>query len=188
MKRIIAILIFFSITSYSFSQIFRFEYPDRNIMINKDGSYNSYLFIDTLHFENEGVIRSRHDGHEYLFSDSCDIKEVKDYRNIIQENNVYIYQPNYFDFLIPEFNRDYFLNVILRKLSDDYLIMLQNDYITDNFIRRKFVKKPTGYYLCVVKGYVYNYLTYKRSADIYSYPLIFPDDNAFYKIVIPYWK
>ena len=66
--------------------------------------------------------------------------------------------------------------------------MLQNDYITDNFIRRKFVKKPTGYDLCVVKGYVYNYLTYKRSADIYSYPLIFPDDNAFYKIVIPYWK
>ena len=59
-------------------------------MINKDGSYNAYLFIDTLHFENEGVIISRHDGHYYLFSDSSEIRNVKNYDNIIRENNVYI--------------------------------------------------------------------------------------------------
>ena len=188
MKRLIVLFFSLCIALYSSSQIFRFEYPDRYILVNKDGSFNSYLFIDTLHFENEGVILSRHDGHEYLFSDSCDIHKVKDYRNIIQENNVYIYQPNYFDFLISELDTNYFVNVILDKLSDDYLIKLQNDYKTKDFIRRRFLEKPSGYYLCIVKGYVYNYLTYMISADIYHHPLTFPDENAFYKIVIPYWR
>ena len=51
----------------------------------------------------------------------------------------------------------------------------------------KFKEKPAGYYLCIIKGYVYNYLTYVCSADVYETPLKFPDDNAFYKLVIPFW-
>ena len=51
----------------------------------------------------------------------------------------------------------------------------------------RFIEKPAGYYLCLVKGNVYNHLTYVRSADVYETPLKFPDDNAFYKLVIPFW-
>ena len=93
-----------------------FKNVESNIMINKDGSYNAYLFIDTLHFENEGVILSRHDGHYYLFSDSSEIRNVKNYNNIIRENNVYIYQPDFIDYLTKSFNSEYLFNLIQQYL------------------------------------------------------------------------
>ena len=51
----------------------------------------------------------------------------------------------------------------------------------------KFEKKPTGYYLCLVKGSIFNYMTYIKSADVYNHPIKYPDDNAFYKLLIPFW-
>lgn len=163
------------------------EFKKDNPMINKDGSYNSYLFVDTLHFENEGLILSRHDGHYYLFSDSSEIHNVKNFNNIIRENNVYIYQPDFIDYLCISFSSDYLWNLILRMHDPGSIIYPETEYKTKHYFKMKFKKKPTGYYLCLVKGSVYNYLTYVRSADVYNHPLKFPDDNAFYKLVIPYW-
>ena len=156
-------------------------------MINKDGSYNSYIFIDTLHFENEGVILSRHDGHYYLFSDSSEIRNVKNYNNIIRENNVYIYEPDFIGYIILFFNSEYFFNVILRMPDPGGKIYPETDFKTNHYFKMKFKEKPAGYYLWLVKGDVYNHLTYVWSADVYETPLKFPDDNAFYKLVIPFW-
>ena len=190
MKKLIALIISLCISSYLFAQnkigVFD-EYKKDNPMINKDGSYNSYLFIDTLHFENEGVILSRHDGHYYLFCDSSEIRKVKNYNNIIRENNVYIYEPDFIGYFFLFLNSEYFYNVILRMPDPGGKIYPETDYKTKHYFIKKFIEKPAGYYLCLVKGNVYNHLTYVRSADVYETPLKFPDDNAFYKLVIPFW-
>ena len=189
MKKIAALFISLCITSCLFAQknIHTFKNVESNIMINKDGSYNAYLFIDTLHFENEGVILSRHDGHMYLVSDSCEISEIKNIKKIIGKDNVYIYEPDFISFLTLCLDNNYFMNVILKMPDPGNLIYPTTDYKTNNYSKMKFKKKPTGYYLCLVNGYIYNYLTYITSADVYNFPLKFPDDNAFYKLVIPYW-
>ena len=95
MKKLTIMFIFLSIASCLFAQknIHTFKNVESNIMINKDGSYNAYLFIDTLHFENEGVILSRHDGHMYLISDGSEISKIKNIKKIIGKDDVYIYEP-----------------------------------------------------------------------------------------------
>ena len=67
------------------------------------------------------------------------------------------------------------------------LIYPDIDYKTKHYRKMKFEKKPKGYYLCLVKGYIYNYLTYIKSSDVYNHPIKFPDDKAFYKLLIPFW-
>lgn len=190
MKKLTAFIISLCISLNLFAQnkigIFD-EYKKDNPMINKDGSYNSYLFIDTLHFENEGVILSRHDGHYYFFSDSSEIRNVKNYNNIIRENNVYIYEPDFIDHFFLFLNSEYFFNAILRMPDPGGKIYPETDYKTKHYYKMKFKEKPAGYYLCIIKGYVYNYLTYVSSADVYETPLKFPDGNAFYKLLIPFW-
>lgn len=190
MKNLTAFIISLCISSYLFAQnkigVFD-EYKKDNPMINKDGSYNSYLFIDTLFFENESVLLSRHDGHYYLFSDSSEIRNVKNYNNIIRENNVYIYEPDFIGFIFLFLNSEYLFNLTLRMPDPGGKIYPEADYKTKHYFKMKFKEKPTGYYLCLVNGYIYNYLTYIKSADVYEFPLIFPDDNAFYKLVIPFW-
>lgn len=190
MKQIIAIMVSLCISSFAYSQkkihVFD-EYKKDNPMINQDGSNNFYLFIDTLHFENEGVILNRHDDHEYLFSDSSEIHNVKNFNKIIRENNVYIYEPDLLIYLTYYFNSQYFLNLILRMYNPESLGYPKIDYKTKHYYKMKFKEKPAGYYLCLVKGSIYNYLTYIRSADVYDKPLKFPDENAFYKLVFPYW-
>ena len=88
MKKFTALIISLCIASCLFSQnkirVFD-ENKKPNCMVNKDGSYNAYLFIDTLYFENESVVLSRHDGHYYLFSDSSEVSNAKNYNNIIRE-------------------------------------------------------------------------------------------------------
>ncbi len=190
MKKYKAFIISLCMVSCLFSQnmirVFD-ENKKPNYMINKDGSYNSYLFIDTLYFENESVIKSRHDGHDYLFSDSSEILNVKNYNNIIKEDNVYIYEPLFIYDLCTLFNRDYFLYLLLRMPDPGSMIYPDIDYKTKHYFKMKFEKPPTGYYLCLVKGYIYNYLTYIKSADVYNHPIKFPDNKAFYKLLIPFW-
>ena len=190
MKKFTALIISLCIASCLFSQnkirVFD-ENKKPNCMVNKDGSYNAYLFIDTLYFENESVVLSRHDGHYYLFSDSSEVSDAKNYNNIIRENNVYIYEPLFINDLCISFYSEYFLNLLLRMPDPGSLIYPDIDYKTKHYFKMKFEKKPTGYYLCLVKGYVYNYLTYIKSLDVYNHPMKFPDDNAFYKLLIPFW-
>ena len=178
------------ITSCLFSQnkirVFD-EFKKPNCMIDKDGSYNSYLFIDTLYFKNESMIKSRHDGHNYLFSDSSEVSNIKNYNNIIRENNVYIYEPLFIYDLCTYLYSEYFLNLLLRMHDPESLIYPDIDYKTKHYFKMKFEKKPMGYYLCLVKGYIYNYLTYIKSSDVYNHPIKFPDDKAFYKLLIPFW-
>ena len=190
MKKYTALFISICIASSLFSQnkirVFD-EYKNPNCMINKDGSYNSYLLLDTLFFENESMILSRHDGHNYLFSDSSEVSNVKNYNHLIREDNVYIYEPLLIYDLCTLFNREHFLNLLLRMPDPGNLIYPEIDYKTKHYFKMKFKKKPTGYYLCLVKGYIYNYLTYTKSADVYNHPIKFPDDKAFYKLLIPFW-
>ncbi len=190
MKKLTAFIISLCISSYLFAQnrigVFD-EYRKDNPMINKDGSYNFYPFIDTLYFENESVLLSRHDGHYYLFSDSSEIRNVKNYNNIIRENNVYIYEPDFIFYITLFCNSYYFFNVIPRMSDPGGKIYPETDYKTKHYYKMKFKEKPAGYYLSLVKGDVYNDLTYVRSFDIYETPLKFPYDNAFYKLVTPFW-
>ena len=100
---------------------------------------------------------------------------------------MYIYEPDFIGYIFLFLNSDYFFNVILRMPDPEGKIYPETDYKTKHYFKMKFKEKPTGYYLCLVNGYIYNYLTYITSADVYNFPLKFPDDNAFYKLVIPYW-
>ena len=137
MKKLTAFILSLCIVSCLFAQnkirVFD-EFKKDNPMINKDGSYNSYLFIDTLYFENEYVLLSRHDGHYYLFSDSNETHNVKNFHNIIRENIVYIYQPDFIDYLCIYFSSDYLWNLILRMHDPGSIIYPEIEYKTKHYI------------------------------------------------------
>ncbi len=190
MKQLITIIISLFVTSYSFSQN-----QEKNVMINDDGSFNAYLFVDTLYFDKEAVILSRNDGHLYLLSDSCMLDKLKKTDKIMCMENTYLFEQNLSDFI------DY----VVTELDLSYLLKLQLDSNDNHFYIDKKTKcyyqmkykngeKPRGYYLFFIKGKIYNYLSYERnivcydsSVDCSAKPVYFPDENAYYKLAIPFW-
>ncbi len=127
MKQLITIIISLFVTSYSFSQN-----QEKNVMINDDGSFNAYLFVDTLYFDKEAVILSRNDGHLYLLSDSCMLDKLKKTDKIMCMENTYLFEQNLSDFI------DY----VVTELDLSYLLKLQLDSNDNHF----YIDKKTKCY------------------------------------------
>ncbi len=170
----------------SFSILTAISQNKEKVMINKDGSFNAYFFVDTLYFDKEAVILSRNDGHLYLLSDSCMLDNLKKTDKIMCMENTYLLHRSLWDFI----------GYIITELDTSYLLKLSLDERTyhltvskksKSYFRMKYDTKPKGYYLFLIKGKTYNYITYERSIDVFSGPVYFPDENAYYKLAIPFW-
>lgn len=166
-----------------------------HVMINKDGSFNAYFFIDTLYFDKEVVILSQSDGHLYLLSDSCMLNKLEKTDKIMCFENTYLFEQNladFIDYVVMELNPSYLLKLQL-DCQKNHLSIINN---TKWYYQMRYKKgeKPKGYYLFFIKGKIYNYLTYEQSIVCYdksigcsSKPVYFPDENAYYKLAIPIW-
>ena len=64
-----------------------------------------------------------------------------------------------------------------------------NKRINKNFYLVDFSKETKHFMLFLMTGKLYNYLTYWGWMDggMINQPLVFPDENSYYKVLVPIW-
>ena len=153
---------------------------------NTDGSHNAY-FVDTLHIDSLVIIRSEENGHYFAIKPPINIK-LKG--NIWNKSEVYLYDFHPFD-------KWYFSSIplglntipndiyssVYRALSPSESILNSNSYQIYTF-----TPSPKYYWLIMIRGDAYNYLTAIDILDSGCEPIKFKDMKAYYKLLIPICK
>ena len=151
---------------------------------NTDGSHNAY-FVDTLHIDSLVIIRSEENGHYFAIKPPINIK-LKG--NIWNKSEVYLYRFDPFDkwylssipLAINTIPNDIYSS---GSLSESESILNSNSYQIYTF-----TPSPKYYWLIMIRGDAYNYLTALSIFDTNHKPIRFKDMKAYYKLLIPISK
>ena len=58
----------------------------------------------------------------------------------------------------------------------------------NNLTEFTYSSQPVGFLLILMTGYAYNFMTYEAVCDGKKRPLDFPDNNAYYSVLVPIWE
>lgn len=155
------------------------------LFLNADGSQNVY-FIDTLHIENLVIVRSKKNGHYFSIKENAKLKG-----NIWNDPETYLYEEN-----------DYFGGWIFTNMPDDAIPKALYRESREGVEPYKFEPSskampyqivtnsgtPKCYWLVLIRGDAYNYLTVRSVIDGGRKRIKFKDEKAYYKLLIPIWN
>jgi len=155
------------------------------MFFNADGSQNAY-FIDTLHIDSLVIVRSKKNGH-FFATRNFTKKSLKG--NIWNLPETYLYDD------VGHFGGWWFTNMPDSVLPDDiYESNLNNDVIkyspSSDFNPYQIVcnsGSPKYYWLVMIRGDAYNYLTVRSILDGGRKIVKFKNDKAYYKLLMPIW-
>jgi len=155
------------------------------MFFNADGSQNAY-FIDTLQIDSLVIVRSKKNGH-FFATRNFSKNSLKG--NIWNSPKTYLYDD------VGHFAGWWFTNMPDSVLPNDvYDSKLNNVVIkyspSSNFKPYQIVCNsgtPKYYWLVMIRGDAYNYLTVRSVLDRGRKLVKFKDDKAYYKLLIPVW-
>ena len=151
---------------------------------NTDGSQNAY-FIDTLHIDSLVIVRSKKNGHFFAFKHPVKLKG-----KIWNSPEVYLYEDDEY------FDGWYFKDLPENAIPNDIIGTSLNGgemfkYIhTPNSMAYQVVsnkRTPQYYWLVLIRGDAYNFLTVRSVFDNGRKVIKFRDEKAYYKLLIPVW-
>ncbi len=152
---------------------------------NDDGSQNAY-FIDTIHIDSLTIVRSTKNGHFFAIKNPSS-ESLKG--KIWNSSNVFLYNTECFgswclrdmpDTVIPNEIHETRLNGGVQL--DFFPSYKSNPYqIVNNY------QKPQYYWLVLIRGDAYNFLTVRDVWDSGCKEIKFKDEKAYYKMLIPVW-
>lgn len=155
------------------------------LFINEDGSQNAY-FIDTLHIDSLVIVESKKNGQYFA---------IKEPMKISLKGNIWNHPETYL------FNFDLFGVWELKNQPTSAIPDAVYGTCFNNGIRYEFQpsynktymfvknhQKPRYYWLVMIRGDAYNYLTARSVLDGGCKVIKFKDEKAYYKLLIPVWK
>jgi hypothetical protein len=151
---------------------------------NPDGSQNGY-FIDTLHVDSILIVQSVKNKHFYAVIKPSKIK-LKG--KIWEKPETYL-----FDYSDPLSGWVFYGMSILEELPNDmgdeqdYLHPIDSPLNTEQYKVVMNVIKPKYYWLVMIRGDAYNFLTVYTVLDGSCKPIKFKDPKAYYKLLVPVW-
>lgn len=153
--------------------------------ISKSKEYDKSLvyFVGIIHINSPVVISCKEHLHQSFIMSRKDFNNYSlDYKFL---NKEYVFLLEYNTFAMPW--------TYIRK-SEEYLI---TDWHTDHFEKYlhggyalyHFDIQPDYYQLYLIRGDAYNRFTFfDYNCGGYDTPLDFPEEKAYYKMVVPYWN
>lgn len=153
---------------------------------NADGSQNTY-FIDTIRIDSLVIVRSKKNGQYFAIKKPMKIK-LKG--KIWNSPDTYLYNSNIFlvwcltnmpTSVIPDavygttFNNGIRYKLDSLPKTKSYMVVKNN-------------QQPKYYWLVMIRGDAYNYLTVLSILDGGCKVIKFKDEKAYYKLLIPIWK
>lgn len=155
------------------------------MFFNADGSQNAY-FIDTLHIDSLVIVRSKKNGHFFATRSSSRISLKGNIWNLPE---TYLYDD------VGHFAGWWFKNMPDSVLPDDIYESKINNVVIEYSPSSDFKSyqivcnsgTPKYYWLVMIRGDAYNYLTVRSIIDGGRKFVKFKDDKAYYKLLVPIW-
>ena len=155
---------------------------------NADGSQNAY-FIDTLHIDSLVIVKSNKNEHFFAIKNSFK-KKLKG--NIWESPNVFLYDTDCFAcWDLADMPIDAIPNAINRtslslngEVEIEYVISSKSK--SYKIVSNR--QSPKYYWLVMIRGDAYNYLTARCVLDGGYKVIKFKDEKAYYKLIIPIWE
>ena len=153
---------------------------------NADGSQNAY-FIDTLHIDSLIVVRSKKNGHFFALRN---LSEKKLKGNILNSSDTYLYYAeSFYGWWLTNMPDDFIPDAIWgTNLNGGVAIQYIHSSLSGQYQIVSNLQKPKYYWLVMIRGDAYNYLTVRCVLDGDRKLLKFKDEKAYYKVLMPVWK
>lgn len=153
---------------------------------NADGSQNAY-FIDTVHIDSLVIVRSKKNGHFFAIRNPSE-KNLKG--KIWNSPEVYLYNVDrYFDgWYFKDLPEDAIPDAIIgTSLNHGEIFKYKpsSDKIPYQIVSNS--RTPKYYWLVMIRGDAYNYLTVRSVWDSGCKIIKFKNEKAYYKLLIPVW-
>ena len=156
------------------------------MFLNADGSQNAY-FIDTLHIDSLVIVRSKKNGHFFAIRNPSK-KDLKG--NIWNTPETYLYDYDPFDsWYLTNMPYDAVPNAI--GVSNRKRGVLYEKYSRLNTKSYQIMGHsivPKYYWLVLIRGDAYNFLTVRSVIDGGCEAIKFKNEKAYYKLLIPIWE
>ena len=153
---------------------------------NVDGSQNAY-FIDTLHIDSLVIVKSKKNGQYFA---------IKEPMKISLKGNIWNHPETYLYDYYP-FGGWWFSNMPMSaipreieecRLKRGSLYAIESPLNTTSYQIVKHSRMPKYYWLVMIRGDAYNYLTARSVLDGGCKVIKFKDEKAYYKLLIPVWE
>lgn len=156
------------------------------MFLNADGSQNAY-FIDTLHIDSLVIVRSKKNGHFFAIRNPSK-KDLKG--NIWNSPETYLYDnAGYFDgWYFKDLPKKALPNEIYDSELNDVVIKYHPSSNTTPYEIVSNSGTPKYYWLVLIRGDAFNYLTVRCVFDSGRKAIKFKNEKAYYKMLIPIWE
>ena len=156
------------------------------MFFNGDGSQNAY-FIDTLHIDSLVIVRSKKNGHFFAIRNLAK-EELKG--KIWNSPETFLYDD------VGHFDGWYFKDLPEKALPNEIYDSALNDVVikyhpSSNTTPYEIVSNsgtPKYYWLVLIRGDAFNYLTVRCVFDNGRKLIKFKNEKAYYKLLIPIWE
>lgn len=156
------------------------------MFFNGDGSQNAY-FIDTLHIDSLVIVRSKKNGHFFAIRNLAK-EELKG--KIWNSPGTFLYDD------VGHFGGWYFKDLPEKALPNEIYDSALNDVVikyhpSSNTTPYEIVSNsgtPKYYWLVLIRGDAFNYLTVRCVFDNGRKLIKFKNEKAYYKLLIPIWE
>ena len=153
---------------------------------NADGSQNAY-FIDTIRIDSLVIVRSNKNGQYFAIKEP---EKISLKRNIWNSPETYLYNTEIFGGWC-------FTNMPISAVPDAVYetgfnngekYKLKPLYNKSSYMVVTNYQQPKYYWLVMIRGDAYNYLTVLSVLDGGCKTIKFKDEKAYYKLLIPIWE
>ena len=151
---------------------------------NADGTQNAY-FIDTVRIDSLTIVRSKKNGQFFAIRNPSP-KKLKG--NIWDSPETYLYDINIFDsWTLADMPIDTIPNDIWGAKYNYVDIKDFPSFTSTKYMIVCYRGTPKYYWLVLIRGDAYNYLTARCVLDGDCKVIKFKNEKAYYKLLIPIW-